>query len=258
VRITVNTPGSGTVEFFNDVGDQGGSVLGRVSAPGGRITADVGADLAQNFTATFTDSNGNTSAFAFFGGPTTGGSGGGGTGSAMTDSDQDGISDAIEALAGTSSSDAAQKPVALSGSLKSSSTAINLNFATSGKDALKIILKAAMPEGANLAGTPVGILVGDTGTKFTLDAKGGAVNGSAKLRVQTRNGVTSFLLTVRNGNLKDGLSSSGLTNQTTSKTGDPKTIPIGLTVSVAGTVYYSAAMQTVTYKATQGKTGKAK
>lgn len=54
----------GTVELFNDQGDQGVRFLGRATVTSGRWTAEVFCDPGMTLTATFTDEEGNTSPFA--------------------------------------------------------------------------------------------------------------------------------------------------------------------------------------------------
>lgn len=57
----------GAVEVFNDLEDQGGSLLGRSSCIGGIWKIDTTSSASMNLTATLTDTAGNTSTFSLFG-----------------------------------------------------------------------------------------------------------------------------------------------------------------------------------------------
>jgi len=63
VRIRGNSTRDGTIEVFNDTGEQGGTILGRAGVSGGRFDIQVDTKDLNKLTATLTDANGNTSPF---------------------------------------------------------------------------------------------------------------------------------------------------------------------------------------------------
>jgi hypothetical protein len=67
VNLKGSTSGDGEVEIFTDPGEQGASFVGRASVIGGAFDLDVDVLDTENITATFTDTDGNTSPFALFG-----------------------------------------------------------------------------------------------------------------------------------------------------------------------------------------------
>ena len=66
VHVTGSTATDGTIDVFNDVGNQGATYLGSTQSSGGSWAIDVNADISRNITATVTDASGNTSPFGVF------------------------------------------------------------------------------------------------------------------------------------------------------------------------------------------------
>ena len=65
-HVTGSTATDGTIDVFNDAGNQGATYLGSIQSSGGNWAVDVNADISRNITATVTDASGNTSPFGVF------------------------------------------------------------------------------------------------------------------------------------------------------------------------------------------------
>lgn len=136
--------------------------------------------------------------------------------------------------------------------------AVKLAFAKLSGDS--ILLKATVPvaDGFVVAGRMVAVDVGGVVRVFILDAKGNARSEGAalKLAVKSKKGhvaaqdaLVKFKST--KGTFADDLAAEGLANVTIDTE-----LAIHVAISVDAALY--AKTQTVEYKATQGKTGKAK
>ncbi|MCY3021217.1 MAG: hypothetical protein NTW87_19560, partial [Planctomycetota bacterium] len=254
VRIT-GTAGvsSGTVEVFTDPETQGGTLAGRCPVVDGAWQIEVDVSDLENITATLTDDSGNTSPFAVFGrAPGEG------------DTDNDGISDALEALAGTDPNNASDVPVK-EGAVVVDKFNAALSF-TAAKDSIKATLRLILPAGYVNTGSSVAVQFADYTECFTtLDAKGKSPKGLATLSIKgastTPGPVTGGLLSfsVKGKDLKTGLASAGLSDRTTTgKKGETLPLPVALAIGMAdGTKHVYIGSVNVLYKAVQGKSGKA-
>jgi hypothetical protein len=254
-RFTVSgtTKGDGTVELFSDSGDQGATFLGRGNVPAGTYAIVVdgypsGGGGYLNVTGTFTDTNGNTSPFGIFG---------------MTgdqDTDGDGFSDEIEVASQTNPNDAQSAP-AIAGPLTTSKLGIKLSFAKTNADAIDLKGTVTLPPALPLAGLRVGVWITRHGHQLILDDKGKAKSSdglvSIALKTSSKTGVTTVQYKVKKSALQADVGPLGLDNRTTPKDGEALVTPFVLTTSssLGPSVYHGVSVQT--YKATQGKTGKA-
>ena len=253
--ISGSADSDGTVEVFLDSGTQGERLVGRAACTGGKWGLEVDVDDVMNLTATLTDANGNTSAFAVFG--RADGSGIGGV--QPTDADGDGISDTLEALAGSNPGSNSDVP-AVGGAVVVDKAAISLNFASQTKDSLKTTMRLTVPSGYKHDGTGVNILFGEGIERFVLDPKGKQSRGTAAVNVKTsKTGAGATVqFSVKGKDLKTGLASSRLVDKTTDKMGERLTIPVAVAIATTdGKKYVYIGSVDVLYKAVQGKTGKA-
>lgn len=269
---TVDVKGSadsdGTVEVFSDSGEQGGTFVKRCSVSGGTWQAVIDISDVENMTATFTDLNGNTSPFAFFGRspalpPDNGGGGSPGGGSGGTvgtgDTDGDGVADVLENLAGTNPALAGEKPVE-KGAAVMDTFALTLNFAKPNSDALKVALRLSLPDGYVQDGAVYSVLIGGhVESNLVLNAKGSSPKANTTLKV-TKSTVGSgakLALAVKKGALTTDLGES-FGNRSTQTTGEVFTIPSAVVIQSGGVKFLYVGEIEVLYKATQGKSGKAK
>ncbi len=252
LAVSVRTTAGGTVEIFNDSGDQGETFLGRInSATYGNLSLTLGGNIIGgdlNVTSTFTDDNGNTSPFGVFL-------------PGLDDTDSDGWSDELEAQAGTDPNDRLAQPL-LAGVLRASKVAVKLNFAKSSSDAIDFKATLVLPPGYLLPGASYGVMVAGHGDELVLDPKGKAKSpdGLVSMAVKTssKTGVTTVQYKVKKSALQAEVGPFGLDDRTTDKAGEAVVVPFAVTTrsAIGGSVYNGLAA--VTYKATQGKSGKAK
>jgi hypothetical protein len=243
------SPGNGMIEIFSDPGTQGQNLLVRTPVTNGAWSVQANlSDLTMNVNATYTDANGNTSAFGNFG-----------TAPAAASSTSPSLA-VLDQLAGIDPSNPATAPVS-TGAVTPDKFAAGLNFAKStGHDSLQTSMHFMLPPNFTFGGTTVVVVVDEIGLKAQLNSKGKAATNGATLKLlKPKSGSTGVLqLSIRNQSLAANLADAGLTNQTTAKSGVPVTIPIGVAlVTNAGTYLYQGSV-TATYKATAGKSGKAK
>lgn len=250
---------NGTVELFADAGEQGGRLLGRAVVAGGAWSADIDISDLDNITATLTDSVGNTSPFAVFGRvPPTNGGGGGSGGSPALDTDNDGVSDELETLAGTNPQAAGDAPLAQATAIGVDKLQIALNFAKPGSDSVKGTYRVALPAGFAAAGARVAVQVGGWNQNVTLDAKGKAPRGGAKITLRVgRDGSGALIQFSAKSDLQTLFTPLGLDNTTTATTGKSVTVPAALALASGGTNYVFLGEAVTLYKAKQGKIGKA-
>jgi len=252
----------GTVEVFTDPEYQGGTLAGRCPVVNGTWQIEVDVSDVENLTATLTDGNGNTSPFAFFGrapglppppDDTPG------------DADGDGVSDILEALAGTDPDDASDVPVQ-AGAVVVDKLSVGLSFVSATRDSIKATLRLVLPDGYTNSGAVVSVMFADYSERLTgLDAKGNSPKGDATVKVigapttpgPTTGGLLQF--SAKGRDFEAGLASAGLTNRTTAgKTGETLPLPVAVTLATAdGRKYVYIGSVNVVYKAVQGKCGKA-
>ncbi len=255
VRINGAADRDGIVEIFSDTGEQGGTILGRSTVTLGRWTAQVDFDELQNLTATLTDNDGNTSPFAFFASPAVPADPSGGLSPKPGDSDGDGVSDALEKLAGTNPNDKADFP-SVGGGVAVAKLSIALNFAKPGNDTLTATLGIIPPAGFETDGSTISILIGGMNRSFTLDEKGASPKGSETLKARESAAGITLTLALKKTDLQAQLATTGLTNRTAAN--EAVALPVGAAiVTPTGKSVYINDKVSVTYKATQGKSGKA-
>jgi hypothetical protein len=251
--------GTGSVEVFSDSGGQGETVLTRSLVSGGMWSATVDVSDILNITATFTDDSGNTSPFSVFGRAP----GDGSTG--VTDTDGDGISDALENLAGTDANDAASMPAA-GGTAIVDKVSIALNFSKASSDSVKSTLRLVLPEGFVNTGATVAVQFADSTETLVLNDKGLSPSTGALAKLKVQGGSTTpagpatgarLTYSVSKKALATLFSSAGLTNATTDKAGKALSVPVAVAITSGTTRTVYTGSITVKYKATQGKTGKA-
>jgi PKD repeat protein len=179
------------------------------------------------------------------------------------DSDGDGFSDAFETANGSNPLSAASTPfnnidLTSAGSLTVGSASIKLNFASSGKDAIKFTGTIAVPAGFAPATQTVYVTIGNVLVTFPLSSKGSSkiVAGSFALKLKATKGVvgaqtSAYTVALANGKFAANLTDFGLTNASGSSS-----------VNVQFGLYFNNAMltntRTMSYTATKGKSGTAK
>lgn len=248
---------SGTVELFADAGQQGERLVGRAAVSGGQWSADIDVSDLENITATLTDGTGNTSPFAVFGRvPPAGGSGGG---SPALDTDKDGVSDDLETLAGTNPQAGGDAPQAQATAIGVDKLQIGLNFAKPGSDSVKGTYRVALPTGFAAAGARVAVQIGGWNQNVTLDTKGKAPRGGAKIALKVgRDGSGALIqFSAAKTNVQTIFVPLGLDNATTDAAGKSVTLAAAVALSSGGTNYVYIGEAVTLYKAKQGKTGKA-
>lgn len=136
--------------------------------------------------------------------------------------------------------------------------AIKLNFAKPLADSLALQAFIPIPADFIVAGRMVAIDIGGVVRTFVLDAKGAAKSdgGQLKLAVKSKKGVVAAqdaLLSFKasKGDFANELADEGLTNVTT----EPTRVDVRATVRIDTHTFATAVP--LTYKATQGKSGKA-
>ena len=181
------------------------------------------------------------------------------------DSDGDGISNSLEALAGTDPNNATDSPIK-EGAVVVDKISAGVSFTSATKDNLTATLRLNLPAGYVNTGAFVAVQFADYSERFTqLSAKGLSPKGLATMKVMgaltTPGPATGGLLnfSVKGKDLSLGLASAGLSNRTTAgKQGETLTLPVAVAIGLAdGAKYVYVGSVNVLYKAVQGKTGKA-
>ncbi len=241
LRFTGTTPLGGSIEVFNDPADQGATFLGRKDVLSGAWTTDVDGTSGQNLSATLTDDLGNTSRFGVFG-------------LTSVDTDDDGVSDVIEALAETDPADSTDTPTLLHEALSVSKMSIKLNFKSSGRDSLKFAVGLTLPPGFTADSSRLGVYVAGHSDHLNLDSDGHGSSANSKVLFKTSS-MTGPVVKygIKLAPLNGGLETSGISEKTTTGDGERWVLPVAVTLG--SSVAYGTV--TVTYKATQGKSGKA-
>jgi hypothetical protein len=177
---------------------------------------------------------------------------------ASIDSDGDGVSDALEAAAGTNPNNPADAPVK-QGVLIVDKTSIALGFLKTGKDSIKATLRLSLPAGFTTPNAVVGVIFGDDSEKMTLDAKGKCPIGNAAVKIATSKTGPGAVITysLKHKDLRALLAPYGLTDATFAKPGVSATVPVAVSLVKDANKYVYVGEVKVTYVATQGKTGKA-
>jgi hypothetical protein len=109
----------------------------------------------------------------------------------------------------------------------------------------------------------VNIQFGGVKQNFTLDAKGKSPKGTGTVSLKGGSVLPSasakagaLSLSIK-GDLRTALVATGFANKTTAKEGESVTVSVALALIVGNTKYLYAGQVPLTYKATQGKSGKA-
>jgi hypothetical protein len=246
-RATTSTQISGTassdgvVEVFNDTGSQGTTLIGRssVSASQWNLTADV--DTTQNITATFTDLNGNTSAFAVYS-PSSGAT----LGSLPSD-----LSAALSALTpdpattlfGGDASSAALSALTLN------QLVIKTNLTKSGQDTIQLTASLPVASGFSFSGQAMAIDVGGVAKLVTFNSKGTASGAVSAKFAKAKNGTAKFTAKFSKGAYASTLSAAGLGSASA-------TVALNVYIVFNKTAY--GASPNVSYEVKTGKSGSVK
>lgn len=175
------------------------------------------------------------------------------SGLSNTDSDGDGVSDTLEALAQTDILSAGSTPTLATTPLVVSKTSLSLSF-SSAKDKLKLSLGAS---GSTAPISAVSVLIGELVESVVVDAKGKGSNGTASISVKAKNGVSTLSLSLSNKNLEPGLEGLNFTDRSTAGKSEALPLPVALLISSASGKIVHQGQATLNYKATGGKSGKA-
>ncbi|MCK6473774.1 MAG: right-handed parallel beta-helix repeat-containing protein [Planctomycetes bacterium] len=182
------------------------------------------------------------------------------------DTDGDGFSDDAEEAAGTDPSDPLDSPL---GKVLASEDQIDplavlklqvtLNFSKPGVDKINLKGRFALPDDTPIAGAAVLVDVAGNSAGFVLgdNPRGGtATSGGSKIKLTApKGGVSTFVLSMVGDFQALCAQNADMENETTAKLGEGKIVRVALNFSNVG-VYRGDVV--VSYKATQGKTGKAK
>jgi hypothetical protein len=253
------TKTSGIVEIFSDDGDQGSVLIGRSTAVGNTFEAEVDAVPARNITATFTDDEGNTSPFNILGLPP-GALGSGG--STLNDADNDGVPDGIEALLGTSPSDADSVPsgfVSGSASVAMQNIKIQVRLAFNKKpekqnDSVSASSSLPLADGFVFTNGQQAVLdVGGVVRLFTLTGKGSAKTLKESIKLgKPKNGTSKLASKFGKDDFTDEFGDEGLTDDTLVK----EQRPVSMVLLFNSKIYTGS--RTLLYSSKAGKTGSAK
>jgi hypothetical protein len=180
--------------------------------------------------------------------PIGGGSGGGGTvGIVLTDSNGDGIPDAMQAAADANAIGTPMESAALSGV----KLGIRLNFAHGNSDSIKLSGALTPPTGFKTSGAAVIVDVGGVVRTFKLDRGGKGKSGgdTFTLTLPKRGSTAKFAMVLQHGAFAQTLADVGLVNATLKK--QPVDIPVAI---MLGDGIWTAAPSQL-YTATRTKSG---
>jgi hypothetical protein len=178
-----------------------------------------------------------------------------------TDTDGDGFSDTIELAAGSSATNASDRPVGLApagktGVLSVTKLGIKLSFAKPASDAIGLSGLLLIPEGLSVAGQTVIVDVGGVVKTFTLDAKGKAKQSNDSFAAGVKAGktgtplqVAKFAMKLMKGDFDAALADEGLVSGTVETT-----VIVPVTVVFNGEVLKKAVTQTYRAKGEKGAT----
>lgn len=175
------------------------------------------------------------------------------------DSDADGFPDHVEAVAGSSATDASATPFSGTGiskivEMNLKKMSVQLNFGKGSSDSIQAQGSIDVPEGIVVSGKLVLLDVGGISAAFSLDAKGKSTPkgvNSFSLSTKPKNGGLTFTAKLTKGNFAAGVADENLINIDTK--GSFVTVPIALYFN--NTLYLETG--SFNYKAKAGKTGKA-
>ena len=164
------------------------------------------------------------------------------------------LSQTLDQLAGLEPGSSSQSQTA---NLRASKFSIVLNFSKANSDMLQLTAAFSAPPGIKLGGLTAGIACDGYADKTQLNAKGKSPPGNTSVSIKlTPSGAATITYSIRNKDLATALAASGLTRKTTSKSGEPHTLNVGLMLKTAeGSVYFYTESLNTLYKVS-GKTGK--
>ncbi|MCK6473772.1 MAG: hypothetical protein L6R28_18775 [Planctomycetes bacterium] len=179
------------------------------------------------------------------------------------DSDGDGFSDDAETAAGTDPGDPSESPLgklladeSQFDALSILKAQVTLNFAKPLSDTVKLTGRIQLADGTDLEDTDVLLDIAGNAIAFTLDAKGTGVAATGKIKFKApKGGVSAFGLAMK-GDFQDAFAANAdMQNETTSKVGEGRIVRVAMALNGIGVFHADAVLS---YKATQGKSGKAK
>ncbi|MCK6471579.1 MAG: right-handed parallel beta-helix repeat-containing protein [Planctomycetes bacterium] len=179
------------------------------------------------------------------------------------DSDGDGFSDDAEEAAGTDPDDPTETPLGKFltsedqfDALSILKAQVTLNFAKPLSDTIKLTGRIQLADGTDLNGTEVLLDIAGNSIAFTLDAKATGVAATGKIKFKAPKGGVSTFGLVMKGNFQTAFAANAdMQNETTAKVGEGKIVRVAMALDGIGVFHADAVLS---YKATQGKAGKAK
>lgn len=248
------TSGVGTIELFGDNGNEGATSQKVIPvASAGPFSTNVTVDGSKNLTATFTDEAGNTSPFVLIGKP-----------KPVGDRDGDGISDALEGLAGTDPDDSGSAPVN-GGVVSTTKAQIGLNFKKSASDSVNVALELDLPAEFKVDGAVVALQFGAyTSPRVTLGKSGAGKiqTSSAKIsgvpKKSTGDAIPARITFASTKvTLVETFAANGLTDTNTPKEGASVSLTLKVLLESGAVHAFHDGTVNLLYKAKAGKTGKA-
>ena len=187
----------------------------------------------------------------------------GGGGSQVSDLDNDGFADDIEAALGSDPQDPLSRPLNLppaaqAGALSVGAMTVKLNFAKGSADSITVNGAVPVPLGLNAAGQTVIVDVGGVVRAFALDATGKSTprNSAATFAVQLPKKASAqlapFTVKLTRGSFAAQFAKFGLRDATMSATS------VSIPVTLVFINEARSSNRSLTYRATQRKTGAAK
>ena len=175
-----------------------------------------------------------------------------------TDTDNDGVPDWLEILAGTDPSDPTVAPIQTPLSVDKAQFKLS---ASGPGDSVVLNFHLTLPAGTVATGGSASVQVGTvTKSGIAFNAKGAGPKGPITLTVKAspRSGSIAIAYFLQKQDLKSGLAPFGFVDETTGVAGTSLTVPIAIALTAGGKTYVGSAQIKVLYKAKKGKGGAAR